>query len=161
MKRLIVCRHGDFDANRRLSFAGKEQIRALAWVLRSYLARDAACVKLLTSTAPRAVDSARLLIQTHDIPDTNVIHSDKLWCGDGLRNQDDVTALLQVAHAADGADVLVVVTHHEYCASLPSMYAHRLGLPNVPPRLQIHRGQARVLDCTTGECVTVGRCGFW
>ena len=165
MKKLIVCRHGEYDASRHLSYDGKLQIRCLAYLLRTHVGdgalhlRRTEKVKVLTSKAPRAADSARLIMQALDIPTDEVVASDFLWSGDGPQKQDDVLALLQVEQAAPSVDILIVVTHLEYCEALPSMYAHRHGLKNIPPRIQIHRGQARVLDCATGECVTVGRNG--
>ena len=117
-------------------------------------------MRMLTSKAPRAIESSRLLMKRLGIDDGDMVVSDGLWTGDGPQAHDDVTALLQVERASASAGVLLVMTHLEYCESLPSLYAYRLGLPSVPPRIPIHHGQARVLDCQTGECAVVGRIGL-
>ncbi len=159
MKKLIVCRHGEIDADRRLSLRGEAQIRDLSELLRPHVVGDVSEVLVMTSTALRAIGSARILIHALGIPGTRVHRDDLLWSGDGPKPRDDFAALVYVETLAPHAETLVVVTHLEYCLSLPSGYALRNGLKSVPPQLAVNRGQARVLDCETGECVTVGGSG--
>lgn len=153
MKKLIVCRHGEIDHDRRLSATGETQIRALSGLLRSFLQPHApARVKLLSSSAPRAVDSSRVLMRELGIAE--LLRRDCLWSGDGPAPH-DIGVISEMVAELEDQDVVILMTHYEICREFPPRYA-RESMRVFIADIVLSRGQARIIDCVKKTDAVVG-----
>lgn len=148
MKLLIVARHGEYTDD-HLDEYGIHQIGALTDKLRPLLRQ--ASVRILTSTARRAQESANMLAQAFGV---QAEAHDVLW-SDEFHPEND-SAVLQLIRSRGGdVDVLVLVTHFEYAQSVPECFSiSELGvrLPSGPLR----KGQAWVVDCQSKTITSIG-----
>lgn len=145
MKLLVVARHGQYDHALRLSTFGRQQIEALAEALKARINGQQKVV-LLTSAAPRALDSAQVLAEELGIePEEHQV----LWSDNGHIHESDDAAVELISGHSD-SDVVVVMTHLEYSSSLPGSYAKRaFGSSNGFAYHATSYGEAWVLDCET------------
>ncbi len=144
LKKLIIVRHGSYGSDGYLTEYGQGQMGRLGAKLKT---RIEGKVRVLCSTAPRALQSARLLAQYFGV---EVESHDKLWSDEG--HPEDVDAALSLIAACDDCDVLIVVTHFEYAIEIPSAYGKKvLGVPNFP-RGEVEKGSCRVIDCKEKTC---------
>lgn len=145
---LIVIRHGVYDHNERLSGLGKEQMLDLVGALGPLLAGRK--TSLLTSTAPRARDSAEVLADGLSLDYEE--HS-LLWSDD--EHYVDIAAALDLIErkGAEGYQVVILVTHLEYVEDLPPAFlAERFGGRSRLPAPS--RGEALVIDLSGDEVAT-------
>ena len=140
MRHLVIVRHGDYGPDRRISHSGRAQMLALAQHLKQLV--NSGSVVILSSTAPRAADSAAILgealrveVELHDI----------LW-SDNSHPEDISGAFELVRSCSSRADVVVLVTHLEYTRDLSRHFAEKEWGVSLPLS-EIKKGQARVLDC--------------
>ena len=144
MKKLIVCRHGNYGDDKRLDASGREQMRQLASQLRLHLSGCA--VRVLSSTAPRAVDSAETLIRALALDGLSDFELHPVLWSDEERRENLSAALELVRTKFEGIDVLVLVTHFEYAEGFPSFFARRVLDADIRHR-NVAKGGARVIDC--------------
>lgn len=138
----FILRHGAYDPETmRLNANGKTQIRRLAGLLKP--ATKGRPVRILTSTAPRALDSAMVLAEALGRLLTLEEHA-TLW-SDNSHPQNDVAALALLRERSKGMDAVIVVTHLEYADSLPAALAKEL-LGKDVARTEVEKGKGRVID---------------
>ncbi|MDP2361012.1 MAG: histidine phosphatase family protein [bacterium] len=145
MTRLALLRHGD-SSGRDLSPLGERQAAALGRQLRD-LEPTPRQPRVVTSPAPRARQTASLVCSFLGL--SGPLEERRLWSGpDGAPDswENDPWWLLDRMEAwGRDVDLLVVITHLEICATLPSLLAEHVGLPGVlPPGLA--RGQGLYVD---------------
>ncbi len=139
MKRLIVARHGMYRPDGTLNATGQEEMLQLAARLPQYIVGT---VVVLTSSAPRAVNSAAFLAE--QLGHTNIVKCEKLW-SDILHPVDLAAAHAQIM-AMQNYDTVLVVTHLEYASEYPDYFGWReFKVPIASSTLG--RGQAVVIDC--------------
>jgi phosphohistidine phosphatase SixA len=125
-----------------LSPRGAQEIATLAEKIKS--ATNGLSVLILTSTAPRASQSA-IIIKT--ILGAEVKESPALW-SDNEHPKDLQKALALIKAEKDHVDVLIIVTHYEYTERLPGYFAKEvLGVPLCSELNLVEKGQAWVIDC--------------
>lgn len=66
MKHLFIARHGAYDEDKQLSEEGREQIATLGGSIREIL--NGGSTRIVSSTVPRAVSSARVLVDYLGLP---------------------------------------------------------------------------------------------
>lgn len=138
MQNLILVRHGDYNEELHLSKAGAAQMLSLAKKLAPYLGSK---IRLLTSSADRAKESAEILGSAWDI--TPEEHA-ALW-SQASRPQNLPRALALVERNTT-ADTVVVVTHLEYVENFPRFFAQKR--LNTDLRYgSINKGEGGVIDC--------------
>jgi phosphohistidine phosphatase SixA len=144
MKKIIIARHGHYSG-RDLDQCGRGEMKAMGEALASLL--GAHSIRVVSSTAPRALQSAEILSDRLSVP---VEEHRFLWTGpDSPRGcLADLNAALQLVKTA-GEDSMIIVTHLEFTDTLPWFLGkHLLGNDHFP-RGNINKGQACVIDCET------------
>ena len=144
MKFFAVIRHGNHDDDGRIDDVGRRQMSRLAGLLEPHL--EGHHVRFLVSPAPRATDSAEVLMKELGRRE-DYKSSDRLWCDDDHpENVDDALELL--LEESTGVDVLVVVTHAEYAALLPTEFAKAsFGARGSIFPMDVEKGRGRIIDC--------------
>jgi|GEM_PF-2068108 len=115
-RKIIIIRHGVYDATDRLDATGQRQMQALIDPLKQHLAGESN-VLLLTSSAPRAEDSMKILSEGLGLP----YEAHPYFWSDNGHSQDNFRAkeLLIEKATEKKADVIVLVTHLEYANGFP------------------------------------------
>ena len=148
MKLLIVARHGGYT-NDHLDQDGIRQIGILTDKLRPVIGRSS--VRILTSTAARAQESANILARAFGV---QAEAHDVLW-SDEHHPQNNSAALLLVQSRGGDVDILMLVTHFEYAKDFPGYFSTtHLGVRL--PSVSIKTGQAWVLDCEKKTIIRIG-----
>ena len=141
MKRLIVVRHGEYGDNGGLNTNGQAQIDALADRLHRLI--DRASVLILSSTAVRARESAKILAKAFG---GGIIEDYEVLWSESRHPEDLPAALALVKSRQDLADVIILVTHLEYTELLPAYFC-RMVLDIHRPSQSLRNGRAWVIDC--------------
>ncbi len=136
MKKVIIVRHGDYDGNHRLSPTGENQMKKLAQLIEPHLLPNTI---FLSSTAPRADDSSRVLatalkLKYKSFPE---LHSGN----DSPVGQDNQRAINLINDEAkkNQADCVIVLTHLEYASVLPYKF-------RADNYRSINKGQGLIID---------------
>jgi phosphohistidine phosphatase SixA len=149
METLVIARHGEYDHSRgSLSLEGRQRMAKLALCLYPYLY----CRKviILTSTATRAVESAHIIKLIQDVKELE--QHEILWSDreDG-RSAHPAEVLRLIRTKREAYEVVILVTHYEYCEEFPSYYAeHELKGPRFTD-VELRKAEAWVIDCATGH----------
>ena len=148
-KTLVIVRHGNYGDDDRLDDRGRKQIENLSTILKSGEASSliSGNIVILSSTAPRAKDSAEILFRGLNCASIELEHADILWSGNDAPTSMSTEQVLQLIQRkadqpADPADVIIVVTHLEYVRSLPS----RVGIEFYKT---LDKGEMLVVDMAT------------
>lgn len=144
MKKLVVCRHGNYDEDKRLDASGRVQMGSLAHLLKPHLSGHS--VRVLSSTAPRAVDSSVALLRELAIEGLCDFETNPVLWSDEEHRKDLPAALELVRTKFEGIDVLILVTHFEYAEDFPSYFASRVLGTGIRHR-NVTKGGARIIDC--------------
>lgn len=147
MSRLAIVRHGDDGYDGRLNDIGRRQMQALGEKLAESFDQDSEMALVLSSTAPRAVDSAEILAGLLQAP---IEKHEVLWSG-GIHPEDLEAVYKLVRSMRTRADLLVVVTHFEYAEEFPGFLGQRD--LNQPYRESFGKGEGVVLDYRK-RCIT-------
>lgn len=154
MDKMIVVRHGHYDHRERLSEVGQGQIATLAERLAVHV-DGGNSLTLLSSTAPRAMDSAEILAKKFGVSYERL---DVLWTGnDAMRigEEEDFKELMGIINGRHSkARVVIIVTHYEYVEDFPAFFGKTI----LNARLHgwvIDYGEAFVIDCGTKEMVHI------
>lgn len=123
--KLIIVRHGEYGDDDHLNNEGTCQIVGLAHIL---ISDSAGCaisgkITILSSTAPRAKESAEILFHRLWAPSTSmeIELADVLWVGTDAPGKMDKEGVLRlIQEKADKQDVIIVVTHLNYAEGLPA-----------------------------------------
>lgn len=143
MEKLIIVRHGD-ETNGDLNERGRDEIAKLSKKLLKDHLNTEGKKRILSSTAPRALQSAMILravtgvgIEDHEI----------LWSDD--RHPAKTTKLLALLEEVfDEFDIVIMVTHLEYTFELPPAFMSYFLHHKVCAGKEVSRGHAIVIDCT-------------
>lgn len=139
MDKLIIIRHGDYDGV-NLSDFGKRQMAELGNRLMPQINGD---VLILSSTAPRARESAEILGKAFNV---SIEDHEILW-SDRSHYEDFPKVLELVRSKKEEVDVLILVTHLEYVYGFPGHFGQtELEISTFPYR-EIGKGTAWVIHC--------------
>ncbi|MFC1733348.1 histidine phosphatase family protein [candidate division KSB1 bacterium] len=119
MEHLFIARHADYDYNRRISEKGRKQMETLADAIKGMI--DNTPAHILSSTAPRAMDSSEELAQYLN---AEIEHMPYLWSGgDAPRGgyDYDESRLARIVQDSK-ADALILMTHLEVVSSFPDYF---------------------------------------
>ncbi|MDD5357371.1 MAG: histidine phosphatase family protein [Candidatus Pacebacteria bacterium] len=144
MKILAVVRHGEYekrDGDYRLSDYGKRQIAALAGQIKTSLVNGGGKPRMLSSTAPRALDSARVMSEVLGVP---FEEHPVLWSGGGGGGYPDCKAVMELIKQDESPDVVILVTHLEYIERFPGHFATSIGAKFDGD--EIPKGHAWIID---------------
>lgn len=139
MRKLFIVRHGS-HTDGKLNQEGYDQMLSLGGKIRAVM--DGGTVRVLSSTAPRAVTSANILAVRFGV---KVLRRRILWWDEDHR--EDLVQALQLVRQAAGADHVVVVTHLDYVEHLPSFFASKEWSDESIHSFRVATGEAVVLDC--------------
>lgn len=149
MKTLVVARHGAYtyrDGEYHLSDFGRDQIELLAGALETTI--NGQSVALLTSTAPRAKESAEVLGKKIDVEP----QEHELLRSEGGRPM-DIDGVIALIQEHENFDIVIIMTHYEYSEFLPRPFAEKvLGTTDGFPRYATNKGEAWVVDCDARTC---------
>ena len=141
MKTLIIARHGQ-RLGRDLSPVGRAGMNALALRLRAVLPDGT--VLVLSSPEPAALESARLLASIFDVKSEQC----PILESGGEKVEDVPRAYRLILEKSALADVLILVTHSEYCMALPWHFLDQQGVAE-PAVERLANAQATVIDYQT------------
>lgn len=113
----IAARHGKYDKERNLSEAGREQVLRLAAAVKEIMNDSIIPITLLCSSAPRAEQSGRILMDTLDIPEDCAAFSDCLWV-DKDHSGNWVATMQLIGAALDDGALVLVISHVDTVPSL-------------------------------------------
>ena len=121
MRHLFIVRHGNYDLiTRRLNDKGEEQIRNLGNKINEIL--DGESAYIMTSTAPRALDSARLLKEYVNLNGYEELPY--LWSGndapEGKYDDKPENITEMIIERSNKAKGLILVSHLEIVEQLPN-----------------------------------------
>jgi broad specificity phosphatase PhoE len=144
MKTIVIARHGSNTEKGNLSPQGKEQIKYLATLLKKVVKKPA----ILTSTALRAVESAKILGSLFKV---QAEKHQFLYRGVELEK---LTNLIK--SKAGTTDCIIIVTHLQYI-DLFSKHIGKIFLEtNFSEQQNIDNGQALIINCKTKKINLVG-----
>ncbi len=140
MKKLILVRHGKYGSDDKLNASGRKQMDNLSETLKSIINGES--VIILTSTAPRASESAEIISKSLNVP---FEEHEILWSDNG--HPEDIPKVLElVKFHKEKSDILILVTHLEYMDRFPTHFASKeLGVAINFQRSE--KGCAFVIDC--------------
>lgn len=127
MKHLFVARYGDHSSVGgvcRLNDSGCQQMEKLGKCIKDIL--DTGSVEIVSSTAPHALDSSKVLAAQWDLPELEQIPY--LWSGSNSPNGDsrwapDGGKLIELINERkNDADGLVIMTHLEVARDFSNYY---------------------------------------
>lgn len=140
MKKLIVLRHGDYNAAGDLSPLGKQQMERMAEKIPDLVA-DCSSIRVFSSPAKRALQSAEVIAAKLGL---SAEKDSVFYSADGKSNtQGALGFILSLPAETDGA---IIVTHAELASEIPFYYAYQiLKLPKMEYRV-VSRGCGIILD---------------
>ncbi len=158
MKHLFVARHGSYGFDNRLNDHGRQQMEVLGKVIKGILKDNSAY--LISSTAPRALDSSRILIAQLGLSEFEQVPY--LWTGPDssevlYRREPNLNKLMELVNERkEKVDGLIMVTHLEVAEDFPSYFLKKefeqdeyIGM--------ISKGQAVHLDLGKKACQILPR----
>ncbi len=114
MNMLILVRHGSYDYNtKRLDKIGEKQMYGLANNIKKIIVGKT--VVLVSSSASMAVDSAEIISQMLNLS----YEKDGKFLSDSQFQENLPLAYKKIQELGKEHEVVIVVTHHEYCKYLP------------------------------------------
>ncbi|KKQ51141.1 MAG: Protein containing Phosphoglycerate mutase // Nucleotidyltransferase [Parcubacteria group bacterium GW2011_GWD2_38_11] len=114
LKKLIIIRHGMYGFDDRLNERGRQQMEELSKKINPLLEGEGTL--LISSTAPRALDSADVLEEKLFFE----LREDlELFWSDNSHNWDIAAATEFILEKGKDYEVVVIVSHLEYCEYLP------------------------------------------
>ena len=143
MKRLYVVRHGFYDSRDRLSKEGKEQMIGLAEKI--HITLDEVSVLILSSSAPRASDSAK---EIGDVLQIGFEEFEELW-SDDFHHGDWKKSYALIEERGVDIDIVIVVTHRDLAASLVRKFAEKFSIKGNCG--SAGKGHALVVDIEEGS----------
>ncbi|MBI4144872.1 histidine phosphatase family protein [Candidatus Woesearchaeota archaeon] len=151
LEQICIARHGNYGSDDRISDEGKNQMRTLASALKECWA-GLAPITLLTSTAPRAQDSAEVLGSI--LAPATIASYDCLWSGNDSKHTPkygDLPAVhALVAEHRTSAKGIILVTHLEVSEDYPSHF-FQTELKREQHFKEIRKGSAYLIDTKTGQ----------
>jgi phosphohistidine phosphatase SixA len=158
MKLLILVRHGERGDDYHIGEKGRLQISALGVNLKRII--DGMKVKILSSSALRAVDSAEILARQFGVKE--FMRHDLLWSGTDKKidprfpGDEQYQELVELLQADDGCDVVIVVTHLEFTEDFPFYYGMNVLKGVSFPYSEIPNGTAWMIDVVEKTCRHIG-----
>lgn len=145
VRQLLIIRHGDYNGLDRLSPTGARQITDLSEKIAREV--DGGSLLILSSSAPRASDSAKIIAERLRVP---FEEHDVLWSGATGKvrgyDEDYARALEMILSHSNQADTVILVTHLEYTEDFPHFFGRKcLGVAF--PMVEINKGTAYLIDC--------------
>lgn len=139
--RVAIVRHGDYNSSYRLSERGQVQIETLGKMLKTHLT-PGELATILSSTAPRALDSSEVLAKVLGIP---VVEPHLVLWSDNNHQENFAEAYQLVNAVRRRAHLAILVTHYEYAEGFPSYLCERDLQLDVPYK-EIGKGQGVLID---------------
>lgn len=159
LRKLVVIRHGDFNADGTLTGSGVNRLNRAARFLAD---RVEPPVRIASSVQQRARNSATIVIES--LMPLGVEYLEELATGKDAPNEryarGDLTAVHQIVQRlSKDARTVVLVTHYEVCNYYPDFFLEKTlgGDFGCKP---MKRGEAQVIDCATGHCTLLENDGF-
>lgn len=128
MKHLFMVRHGIYGGDDRINDGGRWQMKRLSRDIKQVLCGGS--VYLVSSTAPRALDSSEVLAAELALP-PEFEQVPYLWSGDdspsdSFYHNPNLDRLIEIVdERREKADGLVMVTHLEVVESFPTFFLER------------------------------------
>ena len=145
MTDLIIVRHGDYDEKGRISSDGVQQMKNLVPAILTWVTpQRKKDILLLSSPAPRAEDSAKVLAEGLDLPyeTDESLWSDKNHAYDCDRLLDFIE---KKCNEKSESCVVILVTHIEYIHFLPRATAKRARKQSFNTPFEIEKGEMLIL----------------
>ncbi len=146
MNYLAVLRHASYGPDGRINDTGRVQMATVGSKLKRLRDNSAASLVLLSSTAPRALDSADILASILQVD----VHAHEVLWSDSKHAQHNEHALTIVQSEVE-YDIVVMVTHLEYCVEFPDYFSSRVLGRNVSTLGRSTYGSTQVIDCVNGK----------
>ncbi len=142
LKKVIIIRHGNYGSDDRINSSGIYQMEDNADKIRAVMG-SSKNIALLSSSAPRAEDSAIVLSEALDIPYTTY---KEFWSDNQhYENYDRALALLKTEVEKRNVDTVVLVTHMEYANYLPRIIIKDAG-KDFMAHTPLEKGEMLVID---------------
>jgi hypothetical protein len=123
MKHIFIARHGDYGIDHRINDIGRAQMEILGRTIKEILRGGSAY--LISSTAPRALDSSGVLKAELALSDLDYIPY--LWSGedgpyDNYCKDNNNEKLMQFVNERKKADGLIMMTHIDITDRFPDYF---------------------------------------
>lgn len=145
LTRLFVIRHADYNDYLRISIKGHQQMLELLEKLKRRIHYLDDRMYLISSTAQRALDSANVILEGFM---TGFSPEELFWSDNGHPQNYQAAFDRIVKIGSEKFNVLVIVTHLEYCNYLPHMIAEKI-MGIKAPSIKIEKGQCCMIDFKT------------
>ena len=145
MKKLIIVRHPEDNIlGGHLSTLGKDKIFNISERFKNLNLIEGNKKSLLTSTADKAIDSAKILGKVLSIG--HIEESDFLLCDTKNHLPEHLIDVLDLVSSREDMDTLIIVSSKEYVETFPNYFAKRkLGGPFIYE--EVPESGAVVIDC--------------
>ncbi|MFZ3044244.1 MAG: hypothetical protein WA058_04040 [Minisyncoccia bacterium] len=104
----IAARHGSYDDDHNLDSYGKKQMELLAEAVKEAVNGHDLQISLLCSTAPRAEQGGRILVEALGIPENRAVFHECFWDDSYHPGNSQVARALVEEHLQDGTLVLAL-----------------------------------------------------
>lgn len=145
LQTLVIVRHGKYvrlGSSEELTIEGIEETAHIGDLLRKELNLNGTKPVILSSTAPRAQQSAEIIADVFSAPFTT--HKE-LSLDDGDSNPYDLI------HAeAKKSSTIILITHEPYSNLNVWFLDHEYGITDIP-QSNLKNSHAKLTDCTTGN----------
>lgn len=148
MEHIFIVRHGDFDSKtRKLTDLGKKQIAKVAIQIKNLLGAKSSVI--VTSTAPRALESSEIISETTKTQDCVPVeflwsHPDDAPSG-GYYSDQNPSKVMAILKEFMQKDIVILVSHHEVVNQFPKYFMQEVfGKTSSCPKLE--KGEALHID---------------
>ena len=126
MKMLFSGRHGSYDLHGNLASIGAQQMEQVAQAVQQATA-DGLQIFLLCSTAQRAMQGGKILMEKLNISKDNAVFAECLWVDDTHDGNWQERQRLVEEHLQEGT-LLVVLSHHNVAQEVARLAANMIGV---------------------------------
>lgn len=122
----VAARHGDYDHDENLSEGGRQQMQRLATAVREVVSGSDLKISLLCSTAPRAEQGGKILIEALGIPEDRTVFHECFWVDSGhAGNMETARQLIETTLSDD--TVVVLLAHLDVVPYVAKFVSGKLG----------------------------------
>lgn len=146
LNKLIIVRHGDYQENSgQLTDQGIKQVTDLADKIRRIQEREKLRVAIITSTTTRAIESSKIIASVvgADVMEERALH----YLPISSTETEDFLNILSLIDSKNGiANMLIAVTHLEFCNKFPQFYGKQRLNQDWPREDGIGKGHGVIID---------------
>lgn len=154
LKTLTLVRHGDYSGE-DLTPYGKAQMQYMARQIQKRIEENAGRdhgyqITILTSSAPRAAKSARVIAETLGM---SVSHTSERFWSDEKRPQNEGLFLEELENNVQKSEHVIVISHFEYLEAIPFSITQQMGFIEIASHRKRSKGAGVFLNMTRKRAI--------